>query len=678
MRASFVARLATALAAEAPDHALAEVCAIAAEADGDGDPELAPIVANLVAAARLRVAEHERLEMLSAASFEGIIIHRDNVLTDANHRLAEMLGYAGVEDMIGLPLAQLCVAPEDLPEVFRRVRDQIEGEYVITGVRKDGTRFRAELQSKQGRLGDDPIRIVAVRDVTERERTRALLLESEARLRSVVGQAFDFVVYSRDGVVVEVGGRFTETLGFPPEHFIGKRILDLITPSSAPVIEQSLVEARAGGFEATVIDANGDGVPVEVIAVYATLDDQPVRIGAVRDLRTVKRLAHERRVLEQQLERSQRLESLGVLAGGIAHDFNNLLVGVVGNASLLLHVSTDRAVRDAASAIVVAGERAASLTAQMLAYAGHDKHARRAPLDLGALLHEVRALLGAALSKKAQLELDLDPRSVVIGDRATLTQVFMNLLTNASDALGAKPGRIAITSRWLAILDPRWQTALGRPADTAAGWVLVEVRDTGAGMDAATRERVFEPFFSTKAKGHGLGLAACFGIVTSHGGAILVDSELGAGSTFSVLLPASDVAAPVVAPAPIPTMLRSARTVLVVDDEPLVRAVLRRSLEHHGYVVVEAPSGTRALELFATTPATVIILDLTMPDLDGLEVTRRIRASGSKVPILLSSGHLEVFDDRPDDRHLVDGILTKPYGTSELLAALDAALSVSR
>ncbi len=278
-------------------------------------------------------------------------------------------------------------------------------------------------------------------------------------------------------------------------------------------------------------------MPVLCVVADSTLDGQPVRAAGLRDLRPVRRLEAERRALEQRLERAQRLDSLGVLAGGIAHDFNNLLAGVLGNAELLREMVTGAEQRESAEAIVAAAQRAAALTRQMLAYAGQRDLGRREPVDLGELVAELRTLLGATLSKKARLELAVDARSVVLGNRATLSQVLMNLLTNASDALGDEAGVIEVRARRVTELDARWDGALGatvRPGD----WVLIEVNDTGSGMDEATRGRVFEPFFSTKERGHGLGLAACLGIVSAHGGAVLVESEPGRGSCFSVLLPA--------------------------------------------------------------------------------------------------------------------------------------------
>jgi CheY-like chemotaxis protein len=283
-------------------------------------------------------------------------------------------------------------------------------------------------------------------------------------------------------------------------------------------------------------------------------------------------------------------------------------------------------------------------------------------------------LLGATLSKKAQLELAVDVRSIVLGDRATLTQVLMNLLTNASDALGDQAGIIRVTARRITDPDARWESGLGatvQPGD----WVLIEVRDTGCGMDEPTRGRVFEPFFSTKERGHGLGLAACLGIVSAHGGAVLVESEVGRGSCFSVLLPASgDESVPSARPATARPSGRPCK-VLIVDDEPLVRKQLRRTLELRGYTVAEAVNGRSALATAGEVRPDVIILDMTMPDIDGAEVLARLRASGSRVPVIVSSGYLDVSVERKLTRGEFQGFLAKPYGASDLAAAIEHALA---
>ncbi|HYQ25840.1 MAG TPA: PAS domain S-box protein, partial [Polyangiaceae bacterium] len=385
----------------------------------------------------------ERLELLSWASFEGLVFHVDGVVFDVNERLLEISGFAR-DELLGEQLLQRCVAPEDLPEVVRRMANRIDGEYVITAIRKDGSRFPAELQSKQGTLGDRPVRVVAVRDVSERERAQASLRESEARLRELAAVAFDITVFSRAGVIVDISGSFESIVGYSREQLVGHHILEFIASTDAPSVGRGIAQRAVGASESIVMSASGEAIPVEAVAVESSLRGEPIRMSALRDLRPQKKLERERRELERAFAQSQPLDGLGVLAGGIAHDFNNLLTVILGSADLLQDELPDPRHRLFASTIVEAAQRAAGLTAQMLAYAGKSEIGPRTAIDLGSLVEQLRILLDATLSKKARVALSLETGKLVLGNRATLTQLLMNLLTNASDALLDEPGTIGV------------------------------------------------------------------------------------------------------------------------------------------------------------------------------------------------------------------------------------------
>jgi PAS domain S-box-containing protein len=528
------------------------------------------------------------------------------------------------------------------------------------------------MQAKQGKLGERPVRVVAVRDVTERERASALLRESEAQLRDLAQQTFEYIVFSRNGVIVDVNGPIEDVLGIPRGSMIGRHLVEFVAPFAVPLVSQLIVEQRPGTYESSLISASGEYIPVEITAAMTTLDGEPVRMGGVRDLREARRLDLERRRLEDQLQRSQRLESLGVLAGGVAHDFNNLLVGVLGNAELLQDSLRNPEDRELCQAITGAAQRAADLTAQLLAYAGRRDLGARQSVDLATLWKELCTLLAARLSKRAQIELRLAPGSQVLGDRSGLTQMFMNLLTNASDALEENAGMIEVTTSQVRAPDARWDHALGAPVGPG-DWIMTEVRDTGIGMDAATMLRVFEPFFSTKEQGHGLGLASCLGIVAAHGGALSVESEPGAGSRFSVLLPA---ATQLVSVAPSkPPSVHPTHQVLVIDDESVVRTLLRRSLERRGYHVIEAAGGQAGLLALERERPALIVLDMTMPELDGAEVVRRVRAQGLDIPILLTSGNVDPALERRLEPGSFQGFLRKPFSIAELMTAIEGLIA---
>ncbi len=384
------------------------------------------------------------------------------------------------------------------------------------------------------------------------------------------------------------------------------------------------------------------------------------------DLNELKQTQAEREKLSLKMLEAQKLESLGVLAGGIAHDFNNLLTVILANATFIqAEGGGDQRIEHIESA----ARRAADLCRQMLAYAGKG-HFVIERIDLGSLVADTAHLLHVSISKKARLQLSLPPGlPPVEADPSQLRQVVMNLVINASEALGENPGDIQLSTR-LARPETR-PRAITYSFDLPPGdCVCLEITDTGHGMTAATIKRIFDPFFTTKFAGRGLGLAAVLGIVRVHRGALTVESEPERGTTFRLFLPAASPTAVSRAPAGVDIALSppGGGTILIADDEPAVLATAAAVLEHHGYQTVLAHNGTEAVQRFREDPAGFagVLLDLTMPGLDGAEVLRIIRAERPSTPVLVMSGFSEV-DVVGRLRGLGEvGVLRKPF-TQELL-----------
>jgi signal transduction histidine kinase len=409
-------------------------------------------------------------------------------------------------------------------------------------------------------------------------------------------------------------------------------------------------------------------------------EGKPARVtGVFQDITAAKQAEQEREELRRRVQHAQKLESLGLLAGGVAHDFNNLLVGILTNASLLLEdvPPSQPRLREPLEDIAQAGQRASELTRQLLAYSGRARFIIE-PVNLSELAREMGQLLHAALHPGARLTLELSPElPAVHADATQLRQVVMNLITNAADALEGRAGEITVRTAPAAHARPLAQAVEFRDGAAPLGpAVVLDVSDTGVGMEPQTLQRIFDPFFTTKFTGRGLGLAAALGIVRGHKGSIAVASAKGRGSTFRLQFPAIEGAASAAGAqrkqgATRPE--RGERLVLVVDDDPAVGTVVERSLQRLGCKVVLAAGGTEALAMLrAGLAPDLVLLDLTMPTLSGRDVLATVAVERPELPVVLMSGYneselLEVTTPRPA------GFLSKPFTLDELDAVLRLA-----
>ncbi|MCA8964210.1 MAG: response regulator [Planctomycetes bacterium] len=403
----------------------------------------------------------------------------------------------------------------------------------------------------------------------------------------------------------------------------------------------------------------------------------------VTQMAAAKKAQEERAALEGNLRQLERLDSIGLLAGGFAHDFNNILVGVKGNAQLLLLTpQVDAASRDLLDQIVASSDRAARLCKDILTYARADNETRQV-VDLRGVLESLLPIARAGFGAGIEVDVALGASPLLVeADRSQLEQVFLNLLTNAHEAIGER-GRIVIrvdertipgsppTGHWFGEF-----TGRDRPC------VAVSVADTGQGMTAETIRRIFDPFFSTRFPGRGIGLAAAFGILRRHHGVVEVKSEPGHGAEFVVYLPraAGDaVAAPAQTPAqPAAAVAPAATRVLVVDDEPTVRNVVRRVLSSQGLTVTVVESGAAALQELDRPDSRfqLAVIDFTMPDMDGAALSTAIRRRKPALPIVLMSGHDESMvrsAAAPDC-----AFLAKPFDAAELLRVVGEATTTPR
>lgn len=520
---------------------------------------------------------------------------------------------------------------------------------------------------------------------TARSEGDVALQEASRRQRAILDNSTDLMwVKDIAGRYTAVNTAFARAFGYSMAQIEGRTVRDLADADAAALVEAQDAEVLASRRAVTVERVSRVGGEERVFEVTITpivgdFGEPTGTTGTARDITDRRRLEHERARDAARMQDAQKLESLGLLAGGVAHDFNNLLGVIQANAELArLDLPADSPVREPFTEIERSAQRAADLTRQMLAYAGMGRVAIES-VDISSLVRGTADLLRSVVTKKAQLRFELDENlPPVEGDATQLRQVVMNLISNASDAIGEQEGSITLRTMRQHLHSGDVVLAFGQDELRAGMHVVVEVADTGGGMSRETQQRIFDPFFTTKFVGRGLGLAAVLGILRAHGGAIAIDSDLGRGSTFRIYLPAAQpkhVSGNHVAMRGdddgMPTY--SQGTILVVDDEPTLRSLASRVLARSGYVVEIASDGVEALERLAEVPSIgIVLLDMLMPRMNGDETLRAIRARYPLLPVLLTSGFSEaVAADRLLDDVRV-GFIQKPYGARQLITALDA------
>jgi len=615
------------------------------------------------------------------------LVDAAGTVLDVNPALVAMLGVPR-EEQVGRRILTR-THPEDVePDrttfaelvAGRRDRYSVEKRYI----RGDGTTIYGRLTNSVVRDPEGGIEFVIrmIEDVTAQRNAEAAVRESQALLTALVDQ-LPAHVYVKDmsGRYILANSAVAAAYGLSPEQMLGCTDAELFEPELAVAFRALDEDVLRLGRPIEREESFTQGAqPRHFATVKFPLFDETGRpfvvCGVSLDMSERKRAEAERLTFERRLRETQKLESLGLMAGGVAHDFNNLLVAILGHTSVALEeLPADNPARASLAQIELAARRAAELTRQLLAYAGKSRLSTQS-LDLNELVREIGQLLHTSVPRTVRLHYELGAALPPIeADATQIRQVLMNLVINAGEAIGVGTGSVTIGTEPVRVD----QAVLGEtalPADLAEGqYVALTVRDTGHGMDVATRERIFEPFYTTKFTGRGLGLAAVLGIVRGHRGAISVESEPGRGTTFTVLLPAA--AAPAPAPPPIaPPRAPEGRrgTVLVVDDEPDVRMVARLMLERLGFSVLIAENGQEGLASFHTHADQIdlALLDVTMPGMGGEQLASAILAARPACRVVLMSGYSE--REPRDGAASVLGFLPKPFTLSDLGAIVREAL----
>ncbi len=519
----------------------------------------------------------------------------------------------------------------------------------------------------------------------ERQRAEAALAEAHS-YRQIFDLATDMIVVQdiETGAVIDINEETSRATGYTREELIEMGVAGWSPtgPEYSPVRAAAHMSAAVRGepqlFEWAFVDRTGVLHPTEVHLRRVDLDGTPRLLAVVRDITDRKRREQERRDIERRLTEARKLESLGVLAGGIAHDFNNLLMGVLGNATLALgQLDREAPGRTELREIERTARQMADLAQQMLAYSGRGRFVVE-HVDIEDTVRRALPLLESMLPRDARLETEVTSGECRMrGDAGQIRQVLLNLVKNAAEALREGGGTVRVST---SALDP------GEAADveSMAEWTppsgrccCLEVSDDGQGLPRQVRRRIFEPFYSTRPGGRGLGLSAVLGIVRGHDGTITIDSEPGRGTRVRVFFPLEEArlrADLISGPQPLP--FQGEGTVLVVDDEPVVRNTVSRFAERMGLRALAADGGPEAIRIFTERADSIdlVLLDMSMPGMDGRETLVELRAIRPDVPVLLSSGYSEEEALSVFEEVQLAGFLQKPYSIDQLASTLRRTL----
>ena len=625
---------------------------------------------------RQRESEERFQKFANEASFEGIVIHREGRILFVNEVFARMYGYDRA-DLVGRDVLET-FAPESREIVSHQIGKGSELAYEAVSRKKDGSRFPVKIHAKALPFEGGTVRAAAVRDLTDRKQAEEELRESETRFRSLFEAAREFIeILDGNGCILEANPAVVQSLGYAHHELIGRNVMDFFTPDSRGRFSQhspGLAAQGACNGEVELVAKDGRILVVDCSG-SVILDAQ----GHPKYLVLVQHDLSEHKRLEQQLRQAVKMEAIGRLAGGVAHDFNNLLTAIMGYSSMLVEqLPADSEHVSKLVQIDRASKRAAALTQQLLAFS-RKQVLDMSVVDINRVIRDVGEMLGRLIGEDIELLLIEDPGlGKVHGDPGQLEQIVVNLAVNARDAM-VHGGELTIeTSN--AFLDEDY--ARFHPEVTVGRYAMIGVSDSGVGMDAETCSRIFDPFFTTKEKGFGtgLGLSTVYGIVKQHQGHISVYSEPGMGTTFKIYLPLVDEPSNQVSRSSTAAgQVRGTETILIVEDEEIVRNLAGEALEMLGYLVLKARDPGEALVTCEQHEGKIHLLltDIMLPKMDGRALSEKLTALRPEMVVIYMSGYT---DDAVVRQGLLDHgnhFLQKPFTMDSLAMKVRGVLDGS-
>lgn len=621
------------------------------------------------AQAALDTSQARYFDLYDLAPVGYVTITANNMIQEVNLAAATMFGVA--RSLLVNQGTSRILPRENQLVFYQHLKQCIETsavqEWEMRLMRADGELFWAHLQATPVQNGECWL---IINDITERKRTEELIVRAKMDWERTFDAIPDLIaIIDNNHTITRINKAMAGRCGYTPEEMIGRKCHEVVHGMSDPPIFCPQVSMMQDGLmhSTEIVEKRLNGsFDILVVPLYNTEGQITDCVHFARDITERKRLEEERQQLEQQFQQTQKLESLGVLAGGIAHDFNNILAIIICNCSLLQQRPAMAA--ELVPEIETAAQRAADLCRQMLIYAGK---AQPTPTKfyIKSLVEEMIRMLKATINRNVAITLDLSEDIPSIkADASQIRQVVMNLIINASEAIGTEQGNITASLAIVRIEAGQSERDYIGKVITPGSYICLNVTDNGCGMDEGTKLRIFEPFYTTKFAGRGLGMSAVLGIIAAHNGALQLISQQGVGTTFKVYLPVQS-SEPVGDLLPHVSLMpwQWSGTVLLVEDEPQLSMVAKALIHALGFSVIEAVNGQVALEMYQKNAQdiTLVLTDIGMPVMDGYELIRELKLLNPELPIIVSSG----FGDAEVTSHLHDniaGCVSKPYSFNQL------------
>jgi PAS domain S-box-containing protein len=523
--------------------------------------------------------------------------------------------------------------------------------------------------------------IIAAKAASEIDRKRAVesLRESEEKFRHIFETIWDGILISdTQNSILEASPSFCKMLGYTREELIGINVVDLIHPDYKYTLEEFERQIKKGRviLESADVHKNGSLVPIEVHGSFFNYMGQEAFLGLIRDITERKQAEEEKKKLQTQLQQAQKMESIGTLAGGIAHDFNNILSIIFGYTDLaMMNIENPDELRKDLDEVHKGAFRAKDLVNQILTFSRRTEQEKQ-PLRMSLIVKEALKLLRSSIPSTIEIKQDIDSQKIVLADSTQLHQIIMNLCTNAYHAMPETGGTLAIALKDMEISE---DVIIPGQEIISGEYLQLEVSDTGHGMDEETKEKIFDPYFTTKevGEGTGLGLAVVHGIVNSHNGYINVYSEPGVGTTFHVYLPVLKEQPVELGPtAPKEPIKGGSERIMFVDDEEKIANIAHEVLTKYGFKVTLCANGAQALQEFEKEPDQydLVITDMSMPHMNGVELIKKILKLRPHFPVILCSGFSELINKEKADAMGVNYI-QKPVVMSELVRTVRKVLN---